>query len=433
MREGPAKRNDGSVMSSHARVAALALTALSLSLLAAATSASARPAVGGAARRIGTQTLLAQSHRDRPKWPPWHFAHRPPPVSKPQAWSILPTPSLGEREGELAGISCVSTSFCVAAGSSTLAFKHREPLLELWTGGAWSVVPAIAPAPSAPNSGTGLNGVSCVSASSCVAVGAGEEIGPSPELGPVVVIDTWNGVTWSESETRGSKDDLTGVSCVSASFCAAVGMHNNQGSPSPITGLWNGTTWRLAQESNLGSLVGVSCASATFCVAVGNQFGGAAPESLIESWNGTAWSIVPGPQRATGGNGLESVSCTSPASCVAVGGNNTAGPLVERWNGTAWSIVPTPGAEGDTAAAVSCLSVGTCTVVGHESTASGTDPLVTSLDGERSSAIPTAAGLGSTSEFQGVSCLPDGLCAAVGSDETGSEGPISTLVEYGKI
>jgi hypothetical protein len=43
---------------------------------------------------------------------------------------------------------------------------------------------------------------------------------------------------------------------------------------------------------------------------------------------------------------LDGVSCTSRASCTAVGYSDNAPPittsLAERWNGTTWTRVPTP-------------------------------------------------------------------------------------------
>jgi hypothetical protein len=360
----------------------------------------------------------------------------------PRTWSILPTPALGEREGQLAGISCVSTSFCIAAGNSTLPdFNGQEALLEQWTDGVWSELPAIPlalpdPVPDVSLRGSSLDSVSCASANYCVAVGAASVDGPSPELGPVTVRDTWNGVAWeSETGVPANKNALTGVSCASASFCAAVGTHSNQGSPSPVKSIWNGTSWEGGREGTLGSLNAVSCASPTFCVAVGYQIGKHSVfESLIESWNGATWAIIPGPQRASGGNGLESVSCASPTRCVAVGGSVAAGPLVEAWNGEVWSIVPTPGAEGDHAKAVSCVSGDVCELVGSETSASGAEEaLVATLDGEQWSFVPSADVPTGTSRLSGVSCISDGLCAAVGRDQASGEGPIGTLIEYGDI
>ena len=57
----------------------------------------------------------------------------------------------------------------------------------------------------------------------------------------------------------------------------------------------------------------------------------------------TAWTIVTSPNTSTTqSNYLESVSCASATSCMAVGYYLTGGydqTLVEEWTGSAWSIV----------------------------------------------------------------------------------------------
>src|SRR5256885_15905974 len=63
-----------------------------------------------------------------------------------------------------------------------------------------------------------------------------------------------------------------------------------------------------------GHLNDVSCVSATFCVAVGTMsyFGlpGPTDQSLVEMWNGSAWRASPAPVVGGGGDVLNAVSCT---------------------------------------------------------------------------------------------------------------------------
>src|SRR5215472_18366172 len=64
------------------------------------------------------------------------------------------------------------------------------------------------------------------------------------------------------------------------------------------------------------SLSGISCVTGSFCVAVGSYadpLGGS--HSLAEEWNGSTWRVMPG----TLGGGLSDVSCTSTTFCMAVG------------------------------------------------------------------------------------------------------------------
>ena len=85
---------------------------------------------------------------------------------------------------------------------------------------------------------------------------------------------------------------------------------------------------------------------------------------------GPSFSVVPSPN--VGGNqrsALESVSCTSPTSCVAVGfWQHTPGAsLAEKWDGSSWKITPVPNFTGWTFSrlnSVSCLSATNCFAVG---------------------------------------------------------------------
>jgi hypothetical protein len=78
---------------------------------------------------------------------------------------------------------------------------------------------------------------------------------------------------------------------------------------------------------------------------------------------------VPLPPGANFG-ALSGVSCTSVNACIAVGDFGSAtggGALAERWDGSRWQLIQTGLAAGGTSAqfnAVSCTSAATCTAVG---------------------------------------------------------------------
>ena len=79
-------------------------------------------------------------------------------------------------------------------------------------------------------------------------------------------------------------------------------------------------------------LLEVSCVSVSFCVAVGYQDSGSAYLTLVEQWDGTSWSTVTSPSPGTNGNVLYSVSCVSVSFCVATGYQNSGSsnqPLYE--------------------------------------------------------------------------------------------------------
>ncbi|MDE3087365.1 MAG: hypothetical protein KGJ77_11435 [Acidobacteriota bacterium] len=202
----------------------------------------------------------------------------------------LPTVPVG---GSVAGLSCASASFCMAAGSLEGGPGGTEALLEAWDGSSWSALPS-----------------------------------------PVVGDGTWNA--------------LNGVSCPSASFCVAVG--SAESGIGALVETWDGTRWTVAQSPAVGTSVlrAVSCPSASFCAAVGDTEGGpGGTEAVTELWDGSAWSAPPTPPVAGGRwNSLSALTCTSPAACAATGtyqSDQGDAPLAESWDGRSWSVVSPPG------------------------------------------------------------------------------------------
>jgi hypothetical protein len=224
---------------------------------------------------------------------------------------------------------------------------------------------------------------------------------------------------------------LAGLSCQSATSCAAVGDYlNSSFIGEALAEAWNGTKWTLEQSPNPTgatyiSLSAVSCASAMACTAVGyylNQAGHSV--TLTESWNGTKWAIEQSPN-PTGakGSSLAGVSCVSDAACTAVGdylnkSGNTV-PLVEAWNGTKWAIQPSfnpTGATDTSLSAVSCALATACTAVGdYLNSAFHTMALAESWNGTKWAIQPTSSPAGAKGDsLSGVSCTSDTACTAVG-------------------
>ena len=146
---------------------------------------------------------------------------------------------------------------------------------------------------------------------------------------------------------------------------------------------WNGTTWSVMVSPNVpgastNELTGVSCVSSASCFAVGSAVVASVSQTLVEAWNGTNWQIVtsPNPSGSTGSS-LSSVSCTSTASCFAVGSSSnstTTIALTEQWDGTSWQIFAGPNPDSAAVlAGVSCTSPTSCLAVGKFVVVSGTD------------------------------------------------------------
>ncbi|MGA8744575.1 MAG: hypothetical protein WB507_01770, partial [Solirubrobacterales bacterium] len=139
----------------------------------------------------------------------------------------IPNPT-GSIEATLEGLSCSSSSACMAVGSYHESGGKDKGLAERWNGSAWSSMTT--PTPTESEGGNDLYGVSCLSSSSCFAVGrrinkeSTELHIPTEER---TLAETWNGTAWTVQSTPNPEknhwDTFTGVSCTSSIACTAVG------------------------------------------------------------------------------------------------------------------------------------------------------------------------------------------------------------------
>ncbi len=107
-----------------------------------------------------------------------------------------------------------------------------------------------------------------------------------------------------------------------------------------------------ASTHEFSALDSVSCSSSTSCVAVGDfRDTGNHNEGLAEVLSGTTWTdmAVPAPSDLSTSNPfsqLYNVSCASSSFCVAGGEYNDTGGLTNgqlaTWNGTTWTSASTP-------------------------------------------------------------------------------------------
>jgi len=160
----------------------------------------------------------------------------------------------------------------------------------IWNGSTWSISPS-GPAGAASD----LTAVSCASTDSCVAVGDFFQENGSHDM----YSDSWNGThwTWQQIELAGHAEtnQMYAVSCV-ASGCMAVGFS--------AANEWTGRSWvNVAAPAGFTSLDGVSCLSLSWCVAVGSN----GSEAVADKWNGRTWTSIAGSQPAR--SSLSSVDC----------------------------------------------------------------------------------------------------------------------------
>ena len=239
-----------------------------------------------------------------------------------------------------------------------------------------------------------------------------------------VLAERWNGSMWTIDPTPavgqavfGSR--LAGVSCPLATACIAVGWFlNSNVDARPLAELWNGTSWQLmavaspsVPQGTSVALNSVSCTSPSACVAVGYV----GMNALVEHWNGTIWEITHVPPSP---GSLSSVSCSAARSCMTVGSIDTGVQIVTlgyHWSGLSWASESIPGStSGDTyLRGVSCPTTTNCTDVGQANRATLAERWINGT-GWGIQPTPSPAGA-SAAELNAVSCTAaDRVCGGRG-------------------
>lgn len=183
------------------------------------------------------------------------------------SWAVQQVPlPVGAFEADLTGVACPGATQCVAVGVYNQLTTGGVPFAEWWNGTAWTAQAMSGPARGNPNA------VSCTSPAACTAVGNGTE--------PLVAW-RWHGTTWTTQTVPSTvPTDLIGVSCPSVTSCTAVGDESYRLPDGSFTFIgvaarWNGTSWvtqatpPIPKSAGSAELFGVSCTSASYCTAVG--------------------------------------------------------------------------------------------------------------------------------------------------------------------
>lgn len=345
--------------------------------------------------------------------------------------TVVPSPNNGVGvRNRLNDTACTSPTNCVAVGYWQNGASY-ETLIEVWNGSTWSIVSS----PNATSSQNNiLHSVSCVSSNFCVAVG---EFNNGSAFQTLVL--QWNGSAWSVVSSPNTSavldNTLSAVSCVSSSFCSAVGYYDNGADIQPLSLTWNGSSWASTPIPVPGSVYpsrffDVSCASQSMCFAVGSYTVGPDDFTLTEMWNGSSWAIVSSPNIPYGSNNsnyLLGVACTSATFCQAVGSyydGNFGLPLGLSWNGSAWTTVslPSMGATFEHwMMAISCLSETFCVSAGFYDSTGIYQPFISTWNGTSWSILNSdAVNPVNETQLRGVSCASPYLCMAVGTYDAGN-------------
>jgi hypothetical protein len=364
--------------------------------------------------------------------------------------------------GVIGSVSCPTQTDCVAVGSFYNSDGGGESFLMTSTNSAWNQAQAVVPADGISNATyreDGFRSVSCSSVGNCTAVGqymnaSGRKVGftissANGSWGQPLSVNFGNGA--AQQHPNYADADLLDVTCPTDGNCTAVGYFrdlSNHHKAFAIT-MSNGT-WGLPVVADMTSIPGgetwaqfnsVSCPSVGNCTAVGQHEtpGGYIVAFTMTSTNGT-WAI---PEDVTFSGSmaqqtepdawLNSVSCSSPGNCTAVGyfspdwDYDYYALIVTSTNGSwAHAQIVTynatlPNTRFEELRDVSCTSPGNCTAVGyyHDATNRATPFTVTSTNDALATAqtISFPAGLQSNDPnalLQSVSCWSAGNCTAVG-------------------
>ena len=301
---------------------------------------------------------------------------------------LVVTMPAGVRSVDLNGISCRGAKSCLVVGdyyTSTSDSAPDHPLALIYNGTSLRPTPAV-PTPKGLG-GVTLDGVSCTTTTRCVAVGTANGYTKSSRAGiEVAMIETWNGANWTLHNVTASSASMlqvAGVSCATASFCVLDGDSFTVSSTSATVGtwlaVWNGT--RLTRMKSAVAMLptAVSCATVSNCAVTGinPDIASSAAGTTIastETWNGKAWrpAAVTWP-KGIGESMTFGLSCYGSRSCEMVGldgpaAENSSDAVAVSFTGTVSRLqeVPAP-AKGDSTVltGVSCLPSGTCVAVGE--------------------------------------------------------------------
>jgi hypothetical protein len=288
------------------------------------------------------------------------------------------------------------------------------------------VAQIVPPPPHA--SGASLGMVSCLSPSACIAIG-----GAHTRTHALAYTESWNGTSWTVGSTipHPANTSLFDFTCTSLTDCVLVGRVSSGSTLVPFAEQWNGTSWTAQRPPAPANAVdttldSVSCTGPARCVAVGYSapIGGGA-RAFSEVWNGSTWTphLAPSPAPANVTTELLGVSCRPGRSCEAVGeyeSNPGSAPLAESWDGHRWAIqtVPSPsGAIFTTLGAVSCRFAAACTAVGNAGGNGASQPLAEQWNGTAWTIARTPHLSGGRVEagLDSVSCPLTVWCTATGS------------------
>jgi photosystem II stability/assembly factor-like uncharacterized protein len=267
-------------------------------------------------------------------------------------WHEQPEPA---GIGTLTRVSCVTSSNCMASGSSNIAYTTD--------GGAhWgsSFVPNVA-----------VLDFACVSASDCVAVGSSTDH-------PAIAVSADGGATWQYATVPAGATHMTSVSCNPNAGCVAVG-ESPSNAPVIVTSSDGGKTWTTATPpAGLPSGTfynGAACGAPSTCVVIGTG-----PTILWSADGGATWESASIPSSVSS---LTSVSCGTSSACAAAGAASSGSVIISSDDGgQTWGAGTLPSGT-QPVVGISCVSTSLCRGIAsiHSQTIVSPPSFLTTTDG----------------------------------------------------
>jgi len=277
------------------------------------------------------------------------------PTGGASTWTTTNVDGTDRNVSWLEGVSCPTDNLCVAVDGGSNVLTSTDP-----TGGAaaWKVT-------HVDEGGINLGlpvtmtAVSCSRTDLCVAVDSRGNIVTS--INPAGGAAQW-------SITKLDPYSMSAVSCVTSGLCVVV---DNSGRIFTSTNPTGGAAaWKVASvdiNQGMGFFLGVSCAGDTLCLAIAEGLYTVA--STTPTGGTAAWSVTQFGQSVNGATcpnvncpHLGAVSCPSRDLCVAVGSDGILATSSHPAAGvTAWTPSQVDGS--NTMEAVSCPSSSFCAAV----------------------------------------------------------------------
>jgi hypothetical protein len=303
----------------------------------------------------------------------------------------------------------------------------------------WTIVPS----PSIGGMDNNLAAVSAGSATDVWAIGSYVPVtaGILQAMG-----EHYDGTSWTEfplPNVGPNENSLLGASELPSGHTWAVGYFvNAEYKQQTLIEHFDGTSWTVVPSPSPGALqnilYGVAAISESDAMAVGaSEDANGLWHTLAERWNGSAWTVVPTVDSGSSGNQLYAVTAVSSTNVYATGQQSGAGfpntMLVEQWNGSAWSALSTPSDPGGSDVPLGATATSaSVSVVGDRE--SSTAPYTTFV----ASGAPKSIGILNTpnvgtaeNDLFAAATGPHGSTWAVGWYIVASSGTHQTLIEQG--